>query len=165
MPPQKTSPPFDRQRLEEFMRLALQEAHLGLEEGEIPSGVVVVDSEGTLVSRAHNQVIALSDPTAHAEILALRQAGKIFKNYRLEGLTLISTFEPCPMCLTAAIHARVPYLVFGAPVPKWGALGSFCDLTALPGWNFIFQHIEKGVLEDLCASLIQEFFRKKRAKI
>src|SRR5512137_133950 len=106
-----------------FMKEALEEATRGFDEGEVPVGAVVVDSAGSVVARAHNQPISLNDPCAHAEILALRQAGSFYQNYRIEGATLVVTIEPCIMCIGAALHARIARLVFGALDPKSGAAG------------------------------------------
>src|SRR6185503_4317789 len=109
------------------MREALDEARRGAADGEVPVGAVVV-MEGTIVARAHNAPIALADPTAHAEVLALRAAGEKRGNYRLTGATLYATIEPCAMCCGAAMHARVARVVYGAPDPKAGAVDSLYRL-------------------------------------
>jgi len=146
-----------------FMREALQEAARGLEKGEVPVGAVILDPNGAIVSRAHNQPISLNDPCAHAEILALRQAGIFYKNYRLEGSTLVVTLEPCLMCIGAAIHARVARLVFGAADPKWGAAGSLYNVPEDLRLNHRMEVIP-GVLEGECRRVMQDFFRMRREK-
>ena len=146
-----------------FMKEALEEATRGFDEGEVPVGAVVVDSAGSVVARAHNQPISLNDPCAHAEILALRQAGIFYKNYRIEGATLVVTIEPCLMCIGAAMHARVARLVFGAPDPKSGAAGSLYNVPE----DFRLNHrieVVPGVLAEECRRLLQGFFRMRRDK-
>jgi tRNA(adenine34) deaminase len=144
-----------------FMKEALLEATKGFGEGEVPVGAVIVDPAGSIVARAHNQPISLNDPCAHAEILALRRAGIFYKNYRIEGATLVVTIEPCLMCIGAALHARVARLVFGALDPKWGAVGS---LYNVPGDLRLNHRVEviPGVLAEDCLKLVQEFFRTRR---
>jgi len=144
-----------------LMREALNEALKGLEEGEVPVGAVLADPEGEIVARAHNQPIALNDPTAHAEILAMRRAGAVHGNYRLQGATLAVTVEPCLMCMGAALHARVSRIVFGAFDPKWGAAGSLYDLAT----DFRLNHrieVVSGILGEECAKVIQDFFKSRR---
>ena len=144
-----------------MMTLALNEAREALEAGEVPVGAVVADREGRVVASAHNRPITLKDPTAHAEILALREAGTKLGNYRLSGAILVVTIEPCAMCMGAAVHARVGTLAYGAPDPKGGAAGSVYKI----GSNGLLNHtmeIVSGILEQECRSLIQDFFRKKR---
>ncbi|MDR0355076.1 MAG: nucleoside deaminase, partial [Deltaproteobacteria bacterium] len=114
----------------ELMNEALRQARLAAEAGEVPAGAVVADGEGRLAACGRNQVISLADPTAHAEIQAIKAAAAKIGNYRLPGLVLFSTLEPCPMCLMAAIHARLDGVVYGAREPKWGAAGSVVDLPA-----------------------------------
>ena len=145
------------------MKEALQEATKGFGEGEVPVGAVVVDSAGAIVARAHNQPISLNDPCAHAEILALRQAGIFYKNYRVEGVTLVVTMEPCLMCIGAAVHARVARLVFGAPDPKGGAAGSLYNVPEDLTLNHRIEVIP-GVLEEECRKLLHDFFRLRRGK-
>ncbi|MEK7387819.1 MAG: nucleoside deaminase, partial [candidate division NC10 bacterium] len=113
----------DTHVMEGFMRAALDEARRGLLDGEVPVGAVVV-ADGAIVARAHNAPIALSDPTAHAEVLALREAGRKTGNYRLTGASLYVTVEPCPMCCGAVLQARVARVVYGAADPKAGAVES-----------------------------------------
>jgi tRNA(Arg) A34 adenosine deaminase TadA len=146
-----------------FMKEALQEAAKGFDEGEVPVGAVVVDQAGSVVARAHNQPISLNDPSAHAEILALRQAGFFYKNYRIEGATLVVTIEPCLMCIGAAVHARVARLVFGAFDPKSGAAGSLCNVPEDLRLNHRID-VVPGVLVDECRKLLLDFFQMRRDK-
>ena len=142
------------------MTLALEEARRGLAAGEVPVGAVVV-VEGTVVGRAHNAPIALADPTAHAEVLALREAGRTLGNYRLPGATLCVTVEPCPMCCGAALHARVGRVVYGAADPKAGAVDSLYRLLDDPRLN---HHVATrgGVRAAEAAALLRTFFEGKR---
>lgn len=144
----------------QWMEVALAEARRGAEAGEVPVGAVVVLA-GEEVARAHNQPIALCDPTAHAEVLALRRAAIARREYRLPGATLYVTVEPCPMCYGAALHARVDRLVYGARDPKAGALGSVVDLAAARGFNHRFE-IQGGICADESAELLRDFFRARR---
>jgi tRNA(adenine34) deaminase len=146
-----------------FMKQALEEATKGFDEGEVPVGAVVVSPEGTVVARAHNQPISLNDPCAHAEILVLRQAGIFYRNYRIEGATLVVTIEPCLMCIGAAVHARVARLVFGAHDPKGGAAGSLYNVPQDLRLNHRIEVVH-GVLEEECRKLLQDFFRMRRDK-
>ena len=139
---------------------ALSEAKRGSAEDEIPVGAVVVRG-GKVIARAHNSPIRLNDPSAHAEILALRSAGRKLGNYRLSGCTLYVTIEPCAMCAGAIVHARVGRLVFGARDPKAGASGSALTVLNHPKLNHRVEVIE-GILADDCAAILREFFRKKR---
>ncbi len=142
------------------MRAALEEARRGLLNGEVPVGAVVV-VDGAIVGRAHNAPIALNDPTAHAEVLALREAGRKLGNYRLTGAGLYVTVEPCPMCCGAALQARVARLVYGAADPKAGAVESLYRLLDDPRWNHRVEAVG-GVLGGECAALLREFFETKR---
>jgi len=144
---------------EPFMRLALAQAALAREAGEVPVGAVVV-LEGAVLGRGYNQPIGASDPTAHAEILALREAARAAGNYRLTGATLYVTVEPCLMCVGAIVHARVGTVVYGVPDPKGGAVRSLLDPDSIP-LNHRFEAIE-GVLADECRELLQGFFRERR---
>jgi tRNA(adenine34) deaminase len=146
-----------------LMREALNEAFKGFAEGEVPVGAVVATPEGEIVARAHNQPIALNDPTAHAEILALRRAGAVCGNYRIEGSTLVVTVEPCVMCMGAAFHARISRIVFGAFDPKWGAAGSLYNLPADPHLNHRIE-VVSGILGRECLKVMQDFFRSRRGK-
>jgi len=143
------------------MQLALQEAEKAGQKGEIPIGALLIDAGGNVLSAAHNQTITLADPTAHAEILALRAAARAVGNYRLLNTTLYVTIEPCIMCMGAIIHARVATLVFGAPDPKWGGAGSLYDLAADNRLNHRTR-IVAGICEPACRALLQAFFRAKR---
>ena len=146
-----------------FMEQALEEAKKGLNEGEVPIGALLIGSEGEVISAAHNQPITLNDPTAHAEILVIRSAASIERNYRLNGTSLVVTIEPCPMCMGAMIHARVSRLVFGAFDPKSGAAGSIYNLAIDQRFNHRIEVIA-GIMEKECGQLLQDFFRAKRNK-
>jgi len=144
-----------------LMREALNEAFIGFSEGEVPVGAVVATPQGEILARAHNRPIALNDPTAHAEILALRRAGAVCGNYRIEESTLVVTVEPCVMCMGAAHHARISRLVFGAFDPKWGAAGSLYNLAADHRLNHRIEVIS-GILGTECLKVMQDFFRSRR---
>ena len=146
---------------EEFMRAAIAEARGAEERDEVPAGAVVVSPEGQIVGRGGNSCISLNDPTAHAEIVALREAGRRAGNYRLVGCRLYTTLEPCPMCLMAMIHARLAEAVYGAPEPKWGAAGSLLDLAGIGGLNHQLE-VRGGVLAEECQGLIKAFFQRRR---
>jgi tRNA(adenine34) deaminase len=145
----------------DFMAVALAEARRAWEIGEVPVGAVLVSASGEVLAAAHNRTIAERDPSAHAEILALRAAARKLQNYRLLNTTLYVTIEPCIMCMGALVHARVARLVYGAADPKWGGAGSLYDLAADPRLNHRVE-IVRGVLEDDCRRLIQDFFRSRR---
>jgi len=145
---------------EDFMHAALEQARLALAAGEVPIGAVVV-SGGAIVARAFNQPIGAVDPTAHAEVLALRAAAKAAGNYRLTNSTVYVTVEPCLMCVGALLHARVRELIFGAAEPRSGALVSTIRGHELPGLNHRLA-VTGGVLEADCRDLIQGFFRDRR---
>ena len=149
--------------LYQLMKEALKEAEQGLEKGEVPVGAVVAGLDGRVVARAHNQPISLNDPTAHAEILAMRRAGLFYKNYRLSDTLLVATVEPCPMCMGAAINARITRLVYGAADPKAGAAGSLYNLAADKRLNHRIE-VVPGIMEEECRALMQDFFRIRRAK-
>ena len=142
------------------MQAALEQARLGLAAGEVPVGAVLA-IEGDIVARAFNQPIGAVDPTAHAEVLVLREAARRVGNYRLTGATVYVTVEPCLMCVGALVHARVKEVVFGAVEPKTGALVSTVRALDTPGLNHRFA-VTGGVLEDECREVIQQFFREKR---
>jgi tRNA(adenine34) deaminase len=144
---------------ETFMRLALAQAAFARAAGEVPVGAVVV-LDGGVVGRGYNHPIGLSDPTAHAEVLALREAGRALRNYRLTGATLYVTVEPCLMCVGAIVHARVGTVVYGVADPKGGAVRSLLDPNALP-LNHRFEAVH-GVLADECRKVLQDFFRQRR---
>ena len=142
------------------MRAALEQAALGLAAGEVPIGAVVVSAE-QIVGRGFNQPISAMDPTAHAEVVALRDAARAVGNYRLTDAVLYVTLEPCLMCVGALVHARVKAAFYGAAEPKTGALVSTVRALDTPGLNHRFA-FEGGVLEGECRALIQEFFRQRR---
>jgi tRNA(adenine34) deaminase len=145
---------------EELMAAALDEARRGLAAGEVPVGAVVVVG-GEIVGRAHNAPVALSDPTAHAEVLALREAARTAGNYRLTGATLVTTVEPCAMCCGAALHARVARVVYGAADPKAGAVESLYRLLDDARLNHRVK-AQGGVLAREAAELLTTFFAGKR---
>lgn len=145
---------------EKFMRLALRQARRAEAEGEVPVGAVVVYN-GRVLARAHNRPLALRDPTAHAEILALRRAAKKLGNYRLSGCALYVTIEPCAMCAGAIIHARVDQLIFGACDPKAGACGSALKVLNHRRLNHRVR-LARGVLAEEAAATLREFFRRRR---
>ena len=147
----------------QFMEMAIVEAEKAGQRDEVPVGAVVVDASGEVLAAAHNLTISMADPTAHAEILALRQAARKVNNYRLLGTTLYATVEPCIMCMGAVIHARMDRVVFGAPDPKWGAAGSLYRFSEDDRLNHSPEVIG-GVCENRCRELIQNFFRQKRAE-
>ena len=144
------------------MRLALEQAALARAAGEVPVGSVVV-LDGRLIGAGFNQPITSVDPTAHAEVIALRAASRAVGNYRLTGSTLYVTVEPCLMCVGAMIHARVARIVYGAPEPKAGALVSSCRAHETPGLNHRLEAVG-GVLEGECRAVIQAFFEMRRAQ-
>jgi tRNA(adenine34) deaminase len=144
----------------EAMEAALAEARKASEAGEVPIGAVVVH-EGTIIARGQNAVIRTNDPTAHAEVVALRLAARDLANYRLNGCTLYVTLEPCAMCAGAMIHARVDRLVFAALDPKTGACGSVLSVLNHPQLNHQMQ-VQEGVLADEAAELLRAFFRERR---
>jgi tRNA(adenine34) deaminase len=148
---------------EQFMRVALEEARRALGLGEVPIGAVVVVGDA-IVARGCNQPITAVDPTAHAEVLALRTAAAAVGNYRLTDAVLYVTIEPCLMCVGALVHARVREVVFGAAEPKTGALVSTVGGADLPGLNHRFG-VTGGVLEDECRDLLQAFFRERRRRM
>jgi len=145
---------------ERWMRLALEEAALAREAGEVPVGAVLVRGEA-LIARAHNRPIGLNDPTAHAEILAIRQAAAAAGNYRLTGTTLYVTVEPCPMCAGAILQARIERVVFGTRDPKAGAAVSLCRILDDGRFNHVVT-VREGALREACAEILSGFFRGKR---
>jgi tRNA(adenine34) deaminase len=142
------------------MQAALVEAEMGGDSGEVPVGAVVMLA-GEVIGSGHNTTIAASDPSGHAEIVALRAAASAKGNHRLPGATLFVTLEPCAMCMGAIAQARISRLVFGAYDPKAGAAGSVIDLTDSKALNHRFE-VNGGVLEDECGELLKEFFASKR---
>ncbi|MGA3371463.1 MAG: tRNA adenosine(34) deaminase TadA [Terracidiphilus sp.] len=145
---------------QEAMQAALDEARLAGEAGEVPIGAVV-EREGEIVARGQNRVLRDLDPTAHAEIVALRAAAAALRNYRLPSCTLYVTLEPCAMCAGAMIHARVDRLVFAAADPKAGAAGSVLSVLNHPQLNHQMQ-VEQEVLAEESAELLRSFFRERR---
>ena len=148
---------FDAQ----YMDLALAEAAKAETAGEVPVGAVIV-FEDKVVARGFNQPISTNDPTAHAEIIALREAGLLLGNYRLPGATMYCTVEPCMMCAGAMIHARIARLVFGTPDPRAGSAGSIYNVLTDPRLNHRVE-VVTGVREDVCAALLRSFFARKRS--
>ena len=145
---------------EELMSMAIAEAKLAEEHGDIPIGAIVVLNDEVLSSR-HNERELQNDPTAHAEMLAIRDAAKALGTSRLDGAILVSTLEPCPMCAGAALLARVSKVIFGAEDPKAGALGSLYQLGSDPRLNDEFV-VTPRVLQEECGRLLQKFFQNKR---
>jgi tRNA(adenine34) deaminase len=144
----------------EAMQAALTEARIAGKSGEVPIGAVVV-REGAIVARGQNRVLRDVDPTAHAEIVALRAAAAALGNYRLAGCTLYVTLEPCAMCAGAMIHARLDRLIFAAADPKAGACGSVLEVLNHPQLNHQMQ-VERGILGEESAELLRGFFRERR---
>lgn len=146
---------------EAAMRLALAQASLAAQAGEVPVGAVVVDADGQVIGRGFNQTILGNDPSAHAEIMALRAAGTRLGNYRLPGATLFVTLEPCMMCIGAMIHARLARVVYGAMDPKTGACGSVLRLQDIEQLNH-HTVVQGGVMADECSLMLRTFFRERR---
>lgn len=146
----------------EYMRMALELAQIAADQGEVPVGAIVV-WQGRVVGRGRNASIRLCDPTAHAEILALRAAGVAARNYRLPDAELFVTVEPCLMCVGAVIQARLRRVVFGCADPKAGALGSIADFSADPRLNHRFV-VEPGIGAAEARVLLQRFFRERRER-
>jgi len=142
------------------MRAALAEAEAAAGEGEVPVGAIVV-AGGAIIARGHNRSETDIDPSAHAEIVALREAARVSGNYRLTDATLYVTLEPCAMCMGAIVQARIERLVFGAYDPKAGAAGSAIDLSESPSFNHRFE-VNGGVLAEECGAPLKTFFESKR---
>jgi tRNA(Arg) A34 adenosine deaminase TadA len=159
----KSASAEEKRRDERGMRAALAEARRGALEQEVPVGAVV-ERDGRMVARAHNRPLHTHDPAAHAEILALRRAGRRLGNYRLNGCTLYVTIEPCAMCAGAIVQARVDRVVFGARDPKAGAAGSALKVLNHPKLNHQVE-VASGVLKEECAALMREFFQARRKKL
>ena len=143
-----------------WMELALEQAALAAAAGEVPVGALVI-KDGKVLGRGHNRNLLDDDPTAHAEIVALRQAAARLGNHRLTGCTMVATIEPCAMCAGALIHARIARLVYGASDPKAGAAGSVLQVINHPGLNHRME-VTTGVLAEKCSAVLQDFFRQKR---
>ena len=146
---------------ETFMDLALEEARNAERLGEVPVGAVIVDAGGNIIARGFNRPISESDPTAHAEIVAMREAARITGNYRLTALTLYCTMEPCAMCAGAMVHARIQRLVYGVADPRAGAAGSLFNIVTDPRLNHQV-NVVAGIRETQCRTLVQRFFEKRR---
>ena len=145
---------------QQFMRLAIEQAQLAAQSGEVPVGAVLV-KDGQIISKAFNKPIANHDPSAHAEMLALREAALIEKNYRIPGSTLYVTLEPCAMCSGAMLHARIDRVVYGAPDPKTGAAGSVLDLFSSKQINHQTS-VDGGIMGEECGQLLRDFFKGRR---
>ena len=145
----------------DFMALALAEATVAVDHGDVPVGAVVVSPDGAVLARRHNEREWAGDPTAHAELLALREAATRLGGWRLDGCTLVSTLEPCPMCAGAALAARIATVVFGAADPKAGACGSLYNLAADPRLNHEMA-VVPGVRAEEAAALLRRFFAERR---
>jgi tRNA(adenine34) deaminase len=146
---------------EHWMRLAIDAAKKAGQSNEVPIGAVLVSESGDLLAVEYNRTIQRMDPTAHAEILALRKAAQRIRNYRLSGTSLFVTIEPCIMCMGALVHARVARIFFGAHDPKWGAAGSLYDVAGDNRFNHR-PEICSGLLDAECRRLMQAFFKSKR---
>ena len=144
----------------QFMMQALEQAKLAAQEGEVPVGAVLVQ-DGKVISKAFNRPISNHDPSAHAEMLALRSAAGEIENYRLPGSTLYVTLEPCVMCAGAMLHARVDRVVFGARDPKTGASGSVVDIFSINQLNHQTT-VVGGILESECGQVLRDFFKERR---
>jgi tRNA(adenine34) deaminase len=143
-----------------WMELALEQARLAAAAGEVPVGALVI-KDGEILGRGHNRNLLDNDPTAHAEIVALRQAAARVGNQRLNGCVMVATIEPCSMCAGALIHARIARLVYGASDPKAGAAGSTIQVINHPSLNHRME-VTAGVLAGKCSEILQKFFRQKR---
>jgi len=157
-------PRFDNDLAGSRMDAALEQAALGARADEVPVGAVVVTlSDGRIISSAHDEKMSLKDPTAHAEILAMRRAAFAFGDWRLEGCALVVTLEPCAMCAGATLLARVPLLIYGAESPKFGAVKSKMQVLDEPGWNHQVA-IQSGVRAEECRKILEGYFKAKRGK-
>lgn len=156
-----TNTPSNGTSFVSFMRLAIAEAERAEAAGEVPVGAVLVSSAGAILALGNNQVLRTNDPTAHAEIVALRGGGHALGNYRLLDCTLVCTLEPCAMCAGAILHARLARLVYATPDPKAGACGSVLSVLNHPALNHRVEVIH-GVLADECSAMLTGFFRRRR---
>ena len=145
---------------QQYMRMAIEQAQLAAQSGEVPVGAVLV-RDGQVIAKAFNKPIATHDPSAHAEMLALREAALSEENYRIPGTTLYVTLEPCAMCSGAIFHARIDRVVYGAPDPKTGAAGGALDLFSEKKINHQTS-IEGGVMSEECGQLLRDFFKGRR---
>lgn len=146
-----------------YMELALAEARKARDKDEVPVGAVLVSADGDILAADHNRPISTCDPSAHAEMLVVRQGARQAANYRLPNTCLYVTVEPCVMCMGAILHARIGTVVFGVHDPRWGAAGSLYDFTANPAFNHR-PVIISGVCEKECLSMLQAFFKARRGK-
>ncbi|BCA92963.1 tRNA adenosine(34) deaminase TadA [Vreelandella aquamarina] len=144
-----------------YMHRAMDQAHLAFTAGEVPVGAVVVDTQGEIIGAGHNAPLASCDPSGHAEVRALREAGQRLGNYRLEGCTLFVTLEPCMMCAGTMVHARIARLVYGAAEPRTGMVESKANLLAQPWFNHHIA-VTGGVLAAPAKRLLKQFFAEKR---
>jgi tRNA(adenine34) deaminase len=144
----------------EHMQLALEQARLAAAAGEVPIGAVLVQND-RVVARGSNRTIRDCDPTAHAEIVALREASKVIRNYRLSSMTMYVTLEPCAMCAGAIIQARIPRVVYGADDPKGGAVRTCFEVLSHPKLNHRVE-VTSGILAEQCAGILQQFFTARR---
>ena len=142
------------------MKMALEEAKKAVQKGEVPIGAVLLKGD-QVIAKDHNRCIELNDPTAHAEMLVLRKGGKILRNYRLTDTVMYVTAEPCPMCASAIVHARISRLLFGTLEPKFGAVESRFKLLRDKGLNHKVL-VNRGILEKECAEVLKNFFKKRR---
>ena len=152
-----------KERDEIYMKMALEEAEKAGQKGEVPVGAILLKGDQVL-SRDHNRSIELNDPTAHAEVLVLRKAGKKLNNYRLNDTVMYVTAEPCPMCASTMVHARISRLVFGTLEPKFGAVESKFKLLQSDALNHRVE-VKGGILEKECAEVLKGFFKEKRQKV
>jgi tRNA(adenine34) deaminase len=148
------------QKDHDFMEMALEEAKLAFSAGEVPVGAVLV-LDGQILARAHNAPITLNDPSAHAEMVALREAGRMLCNYRLTGAELYVTIEPCVMCAGAIIQARLARVIYGARDPKCGAVTSLYNILTDERLNHQVE-VTEGILQEECGEIMSRFFRQKR---
>jgi len=148
---------------EAAMRLALDQAVLAAVAGEVPVGAIIVDANGCVIGCGFNQTVSRHDPSAHAEIIALRDAGQRVSNYRLPGASLFVTLEPCLMCMGAIMHARLARVVYGAADPKTGACGSVFSAQNIQQLNH-HTEVEGGVLSEDCSTVLRNFFQERRAQ-
>jgi len=156
--------PISPEQDAEFMRAAIELAEEAGRCGEVPVGAVIVGPDGRVVGRGFNQPILRHDPTAHAEVMALRDAAETLVNYRMPGCTLYVTLEPCVMCAGAIMHARIGRVVFGARDPKTGVAGSVIDLFAEARLNH-HAEVEGGLLADTCGGILSGFFAARRKRV
>ncbi|HEY3767681.1 MAG TPA: tRNA adenosine(34) deaminase TadA [Candidatus Angelobacter sp.] len=158
--PEKNTADMQPRADADWMELALEQAALAGQAGEVPVGALVI-KDGEIIGRGHNRNLLNNDPTAHAEIIALREAAAHLGNHRLSGCMMITTIEPCSMCAGALIHARISRLVYGSADIKAGAVGSVLEVLNHPRLNHKME-VTGGILADRCAEIIQDFFRRKR---